>query len=441
MKLPILLNITSFRLTKYIVTAMITIILFSCSSSSGRKGKMKDPLGYTATRTKMRNAWKRGEFNSAKTLSEHWVNYAKKKRPKDYYINLLEKGKVALACDDYEGAIKALQKAEKRFVNIEGQVSLGEEIGSLFSDDLNKEYEAENYEKLLIPSYLLLAYWQKGDFNGARVESKRVLQKINQYIESSTKHKYLESPFNRLLTALVFEEDGQDDDVKIELRKIAKISKYCSQISKIEQESMEKSRAYGSSICVFADVGTSPMKHPKKYGPWIVTLSNGTTISLAFVYSVIRKTLSRTHKCRVYIDKKYMADTYLLYDVEDIILKQFKKNEPTKISQIKKRALVKATTAGIASYVAAKTLGKFAGRLVGIVGAAWMYSERADLRSWLTLPKNIQYRRVNHISVGEHAVYLEGVDRRNNVTWRTKEKKVHIDEKGTLELVHFTVPN
>ena len=424
------------------IFVLALIIIFSsvhCSDDTKNEDNLYDAQSYTATRAGLIKSWQQGNYVQSYQFSDNWVNIAKKENPKDYYINLLEKAKTSLACDYYDVSIKAFQEAEKRFINIEGQLALGEEIGSLFSDDTNIEYEAENYEKLMISPYLLLAYWQKNDFNGAKVEAKRTIQKINQYIESSTALTYLENPFSRIVSALVYERDGKKDDVRIELNKIAKSSQYNSKVAEVLKADILRKEKGNGSIGVFADVGCSPIKFPKKFGPIMIQLSKGVMTSIGFVYSVLREVSSRTNKCYIYIDGKYAGDTYLIYDVENIVMTQFKKNEKKKTDKILARAMVKAAATGVASAAAQHFLGDLGGILVGVAGAVWMFTEKADLRSWMTLPRNIQYRRVNGVTPGEHSVHLEAIDNRGYSMWKTPAKTVNIDEDGNIEVVHFTV--
>ncbi len=68
--------------------------------------------------------------------------------------------------------------------------------------------------------------------------------------------------------------------------------------------------------------------------------------------------------------------------------------------------------------------------LVTVAGAVWMAVEKADLRSWLTLPGKINYLRVNDLTAGEHIIKIDygcGV----------QEKTINL-EKDKINIAYFS---
>jgi hypothetical protein len=114
------------------------------------------------------------------------------------------------------------------------------------------------HETLMISPYLVLAYLNKGDLDGARIERNRTISKIHQYIEAKPERAYLENPFARLLSAVIYEMEGKYDDAKIEYRKM-----------KLDYEikHLDERKGDAADLVILIDVGTGPQKYEVKYGP------------------------------------------------------------------------------------------------------------------------------------------------------------------------------
>jgi len=194
---------------------LILIPAFLLSSCGKRVSKT-----YVDQQQKLIMAYNDGNFAQALKLSDNFVKDVNKNFAQDVFLAVLERGKIALDARSYDTAIKDLQEAEGRFLDIEGTLSLSEEGSSLFLDDTTKEYEAEPLEKLMISPYLALAYLAKGDFGGARIERNRAMNKVNQYIETTAGSEYLENPFARYLSGVLYEREGKFQDARIEYQKI-----------------------------------------------------------------------------------------------------------------------------------------------------------------------------------------------------------------------------
>lgn len=200
------------------------------------------------------------------------------------YLALLERGKVALVAGKYDQCIADLQEAERRFLTIEGTISLTEEFGSILTDDTTQEYEAEMHEKIMISPYLALAYLGKGDFTGAAVERNRTMNKI-KYIEASEERSYLENPFARLLASIMYEMENKLDDARIEYRKM-----------KWEAEPAGLARKGKSTdLIIVIDAGLAPHKYQIKWGPMPMATKD-TTIHPGFAYAAYEPTDCRAKR-------------------------------------------------------------------------------------------------------------------------------------------------
>ncbi len=318
------------------------------------------------------------------------------------YLALLERGKIALNAGRYDQCIFDLQEAEKRFLTIEGTISLAEGFGSILTDDTAQEYEAEMHEKIMISPYLVLAYLGKGDFAGAVVERNRTINKINQYIEASEERCYLENPFARLISALMYEMENRPDDAKIE---------YWKMKWPVEAARPAKKRK-STDLAIFIDTGLTPHKYQVKWGP-LPVVTKDVVVQLGFAYASYEPTVSAVSKCEVLLDGNTAGSAGLLYNLENTVLAQYEKNKPAIIAKLVSRMTAKAAVQ-ISAIAAADRIAKddpLAGfllkLLIYISGAYWMAVEQADLRSWSTLPGKIHYLRVNDLAPGEHRIKID----------------------------------
>jgi hypothetical protein len=318
------------------------------------------------------------------------------------YLALLERGKISLNAGKYDQCIADLQESERRFLLLEGTISLKEGFGSILTDDTAKEYEAEVYEKIMISPYLALAYLGKGDFAGALVERNRTMNKINQYVEASQERGYLENPFARLLSAIMYEMENKPDDAKIEYRKM----KWEAEAARLTKKSKS------TDLIILIDTGLAPHKYQVKWGPLPVVV-NDTTIHLGFAYASYEPTISAVSKSNISLDGNPLGEAGLLYDLESTILTQYEKNKPEIIAKLVGRMTAKAATQ-VSAHAAADRVARdnpLAGfllkSLINISSAVWMAVEQADLRGWSTLPGKINYLRVNGLAPGEHTVTID----------------------------------
>lgn len=387
------------------------------------------PSGYTKEYAPVVSSLISGAFESALDYTDK--NYQKslvKDGPKqDKYLKLLERGKIALTARKYDQCIADLQEAEKRFLTIEGTISITEGLGSLVTDDTVQEYEPEIHEKLMIPAYLVLAYLGKGDFDGARVERNKTINKIHQYIEEKPERAYLENPFARFLSAVVYEMEGKYDDARIEYRKMKRDD---------EIDRLEKKKEKTTDLIIFVDVGMAPQKYEEKWGPTSVPAGMA-TVTLGFAYAGYNSMESSVADCTIKIDDRPMGRTHTLYDIEKTIFEQYERNKSTMISKLVARMTSKVAAQIAAQMAAEKALENipfaslFAKTIISEASKQWIAAEQADLRSWITLPRQIQYVRIDELTPGDHTIVVE-------YNGGSQVHKVRMEE-GKISVAYFSV--
>ncbi|HOG17987.1 MAG: hypothetical protein A4E73_02012 [Syntrophaceae bacterium PtaU1.Bin231] len=318
------------------------------------------------------------------------------------YLALLERGKIALNAGRYDQCIADLQEAERRFLTIEGTISLAEGFGSILTDDAAREYEAEAIEKIMISPYLALAYLGKGDFAGALVERNRTINKINQYLEEREARGYLDNPFARLLSAVLYEMEGKPDDAGIEYRKMG----WDAELARLEK------RENSTDLVILIDTGLAPYKRQMKWGP-LPVVAKDRVIHLGFAYAAYEPTPSAVSKCDISLDGNPLGAAGLLYDLGKAVLAQYEKDKPAIIAKMVTRMTAKAAAQVSAHATADRVaednpqLASFLRMLANIGGAVWIAVEQADLRNWSTLPGRIFYLRVSGLAPGEHRISID----------------------------------
>ncbi len=387
-----------------------------------------EPSGYTLEYNPMIVNLKKGDFAAA--FAEADSLHRRYQHPdgvkQNKYLSLLERGRVALTAGMFEQAIADLQEAEKRFLTIEGTISLTEGFGSILTDDTAMEYEAEMHEKLMISPYLVMAYLNKGDFSGAVVERNRTITKINQYIEEKpVERAYLENPFARYLTALMYEMEDKKDDAKIEYKKLKKEQ----DIARLDGQT-----AKTTDLVILVDVGLAPQKFQRKWGPAPIP---GVGV-VGFAYAEYAPTPTAVTTADIHLNEKLIGSAELLYDLENTVLTQYEKNKPDIQAKITARMTAKAATQFAAKMAAKEVLKNipfaslFSDIAIDAAGAAWIAAEQADLRGWLSLPKQIRHLRINALEPGEYAIKID-------YGCGTETKNVRV-EKDRINIAYFAYP-
>jgi hypothetical protein len=189
-----------------------------------------------------------------------------------------------------------------------------------------------------------------------------------------------------------------------------------------------------TDLVIMIESGLAPQKYQIKWGPAPVQVKDA-TISLGFAYATYNATPSAVFRTDISIDDNNAGQANMLYDFEKTVIAQHEKDKSMLIGKLVTRMTAKAAVQAT-GHVAADRVGKdnpllgfFLKKAVSIAGAVWMAVEQADLRSWVTLPKQIQYLRLNGIAPGEHTIKVDygcGV----------QEKKIKL-EKDKIGIAYF----
>lgn len=308
-----------------------------------------------------------------------------------------EAGTVALAAGDWERAIQEFDRAAARVREHEDRAlvsaeAAAEQLGGLLLNESQLPYVGEGYERVLLHASLALAYLAQGDVEGLWVETRR----SNRLLESEEalySKQYAAGGLGHFLSALAYELFNEPDNALIDYRRMLEKGvgvelagraalRNAARLGRLEDfpEWLERFGAPAelpegaASVVLVAGLGRAPVKRemsitvPTPWGiarfavPEFVTVDGdevGLDLELADAgLSVASTEIENVRAVMV----ENLSDRIALLSVRSAA-----------------RAAVKLT--------AREQLRKEAGIGGAILGDIFtLATERADLRSWTTLP-------------------------------------------------------
>jgi len=134
--------------------------------------------------------------------------------PNDRLLVLLDEGMVLHAAGRWEESIQALAKADRLSQELDG-ISIREEAGVLLSNERQRAYRGEDFEKLMISVLQALNYAQLGKDEDALVEVRRVNERLRKMIVEEKK-PYEQLAIARYLGGILYEDQREWDSAYID---------------------------------------------------------------------------------------------------------------------------------------------------------------------------------------------------------------------------------
>jgi hypothetical protein len=167
---------------------------------------------YTQVALQVRDPLVRGDFAAAETL------LVAKKPGGDGLPYLMELGLVLRYRGELERSNQVFDEAELLVDDLYTK-SISKEALALVTSDETIPYDGEMWERVLVNYYRALNYVDLGSYEDALVECRKINQKLQVYGDASDKPPtYATDAFAQYLTALLYEAGGQVDDAWISLR-------------------------------------------------------------------------------------------------------------------------------------------------------------------------------------------------------------------------------
>lgn len=314
----------------------------------------------------------------------------------DRLLYLMERGTILHCAGLYEESNRYLLQAEE----IADQLPLtrvSEQIATIITNETAADYLAEDHERILIHVYLAINYAVMGNLQDALVECKRINDSLKQ-IADKRGFDYRQNAFATYLAGIIHEAFAIDtgnmadlneayqfyhDTLKVTpgfpyaqydvlrlAKKLGMQQEYQQYVQQFGREGQEVDWKTNGEVIVIFQPGLVPEKVPNPAFPIVPT---------------VRARPTPTQFGNVFVGQQIADRTWSLNDIEATAVRNFKETEGPLIA---KRAVILAAKEELTRQIAKKN--QLAGLATGIFFAA---TEKADLRAWLTLPRDMQVAR------------------------------------------------
>ncbi len=371
---------------------------------------------YSKQATSMRDNLLGGRADLARLTAED------KDQNQDDVLACLNKGMLRRMTDDYTGSNEIFEIAKQQMESLYG-VSITDAAASVTINDAVRDYKGDRYEQVLLHAYMAMNYLQLSKLDSARVEILQADVKMMEWGEQPD-----EDPFVRYFAGMIYEALGEDDQALVSYRKARNIYIATRNEQQLEVPIMLKKDLlrllatqelwdeYNRLKSEFGLENFKPTKVSGSFGELIVILNNGLapirTESAIMTFSsevqsnvrvafpVYANESAPAKKARLKISGK-LIDLETVENIDSLARQALDDDMPLVMTRAVARAVVKYQ-----SQKSANEQHALAGFLLTVTNLA---TERADTRSWTTLPQEIQIARVL-LPAGQHDVSIELVN-------------------------------
>ena len=333
---------------------------------------------------------------------------------------LLNMGMLKHLNGDLKGSTQDLQQAKELMAQLQA-VSVREVIGASTVNETLRSYIGSPSERVLTQQLLALNYLAQGDLDGARVEMLQASVLMREVADKDSLSGQLASAY--FITALIYELGREWDDALIAYRHTAELMDERGQIlpsalqesllrltkqNGLREEYQQYVQRFGreanaldaneAEVIALYWQGVVSAKKQSKISVFAPTLGHHISLAVptyADFYAGSEGSLLSVGS--------YQATTQLLDDVEVLAREDLQAQMPKITATTLVRAVAKHQAVKQARESGQQNGG---GTLFGFIAdVASVLTEVADLRSWNTLPANIQVARLS-VPAGEYPVHL-----------------------------------
>lgn len=334
----------------------------------------------------------------------------------------LNKAMVLRMAGDYAASNEAFEAA-KTLVERYSAISLREQTARFIINDAADAYAGEEHEQVLVHLYGALNYIALGELDSARVEALQVDLRLRRQAERARDAGYVENALARYLTGMIYEDLGEWSDALIAYRKsyeayrvyrerygvavpqalkhdLLRLTEHLGLADELRRYQGEFGigrwtehpawREQGELVFLLHN-GLAPIKREQS----VTTLDpvSGHLVRISLPYYQARMPVVRGARLSA---GGGAADTELYEDVSGLAMRTLEAKMPAITARAVARAVVKVQLARAARDSARRQQGDSA--LAAIIGLGVeignVLTERADTRSWATLPHDIQLARL-----------------------------------------------
>ncbi|MEN8712168.1 MAG: hypothetical protein ABF326_08230 [Arenicellales bacterium] len=367
-------------------------------------------------------------------------------------VSSLDKGMLRRINNDFRGSNQIFEVAKQEIEKLYG-FSVSENLASVTINETMRSYEGDRYEQLLLHAYMAMNYIQLGQLDSARVEMLQANVKMMEWGDEPD-----EDAFLRYLEGIIYESLGEDDSALISYRKSYTIYKekggeqYPVMPELVKKDLLRmlawqglwsEYEAYKKEINL---PDFKPVKDSDKFGELVVILNNGLapirSEKALYIFSPeVRQNLrvafpaydqpkQNLYLSQISVDGKQLR-LETVEDVDTLARYSLEQDMPGIMARATARAVVKYN-----SQKTASDNSSIAGLLMTVTNLA---TERADTRSWTTLPQEIQMQRVL-LPVGEHTIQIQFLNAAGMVVDVIEEKVSIKPRRQSFLIKHWNTP-
>lgn len=403
----------------------------------------------------VREDFYRGRIEQAGTTVETLVE--SHKRDADAF--LLDQAVISLTSGNPRKAERILREVRDRLDYLE-QKDAGEQVLSLLDDDQQIAWAGEDYEKILLRSYLTITNLLNGgeDATAYALQIDEKQDEVLARLEKIRTDEADQAEFKRValgpyLHAAMLEERHLDyDDIeRSRLKVVSWETDFRDGKSDLDRARHGRHSEPGHGVVyLFCMVGRGPIKVEAAEIPTHAALlvadrilSNASkhevTPTVAPVkVPIVEPGRSLITNVQVLHNEEPLGETTTITNVSEFAIQQAEANLPQVIGRaVARRAIKKATIYAAQDRVDSRgTRG--AGLALTLAGIAWEASENADTRCWGLLPDQIQVLRIE-LPAGQQQLTLQP-QLANSPTGEAASIHVNVED-GRNTYVLATIPD
>ncbi len=369
----------------------------------------------------------------------------------------LEKSMVLLAAGKPAESEKILREVRDRFDHLE-QKSLAEGALSFLTDDNAKSYAGEDYEKVLIRTFLALSNLMNGGGDAeaymlqAADKQQQIIQAATEADGTNPKASYQQVALGPYVRAALREETHRDfDDVARSREMVVNWQpEFTAGKFDLERAVHGRHSEPGHGVLyVFTLVGRGPYKEEVAEIPSqvalliadrIISATGKHTLPPTIAPIKVPKVMPQVNLIRsvnVSIDGTQRGQTETITDIGRMATEQYDAVYPQIVAKAVVRRVVKKGVIYTTKEMTGLQKGSLESFALDLVGVAWEATEAADTRCWGLLPDKVQVLRVE-LPAGDHEVDLQPIARHDRLAGSVVRQQVTIaDGRNTYLMAIF----
>jgi len=393
-------------------------------------------------------------------------NYEKKEiyKIKDNVLLELELGTVNHFNQQYDSSTIHFERAEEKIDQLYTK-SISRGLASfLITNDNALAYDGEDYEDIYLNTFKSLNFIHLNNLEGALVEARRMAFKLSQLkikyeglAEALARADTLEetewktgksniqnSAFSHYLAGILYAKSGKPDDARIEYERMLEAIREQPKLyhfRQTDEKSLQRIKNPAQfNVLITAFAGRAPIKRQHDIRTYVPSRD----LYLKFSVPSLNLYPSQVRSVEVIFNDTLRTSVNLMEEMDLVSREMYKIKEPIIYARAFARSLLKALGSNAISNKLkekkensdenGKDDKKGLGILAGIFGKVGQeVSEKADLRSWQTMPGKV-YANTVKLPAGEHHAVIQYYDADGRILYN-REKKLTISQNSSLELI------